>query len=270
MANLFIGFPVPRAKIADMITGAAPPLKHIENHRPPGSDPLVLPGDISSGQIVKWDGSKFVGIAEPSGGIASRYADNDIFLCTNFESLDGFTTSIQNSGEVNLEYRYLDIYTNTTVASWAYIAKQHAIQFPVTTWNKVHKFKAMVYFWSNPDNTGLIYIGMGRAHDGRHIGFLIEDGLFQGSVHNGTNQSKVTLEDWGSGSYAKTKNLEAIFTPGSKAEFYISGVKEGEITTNLPSGSTDSDFWFFYYTANSAEGKRNRSRISQFQFTQAE
>ncbi|GAH54174.1 unnamed protein product, partial [marine sediment metagenome] len=53
MANLFIGFPVPRAKIADMIEGAAPPLEHVVNHLPGGSDQLVLSTDIATNQIVK-------------------------------------------------------------------------------------------------------------------------------------------------------------------------------------------------------------------------
>lgn len=68
MANLFIGFPVPRAKIADMIVGSASPLNHVVNHLPPGSDPIVLPGDIESGEIVAWNGTKFVGVAAPGGG----------------------------------------------------------------------------------------------------------------------------------------------------------------------------------------------------------
>ena len=68
MANLFIGFPVPRAKIADMIEGSAPPLEHITNHLPPGSDPLVLPGDISDDQILQWNGTKFVGTAAAGNG----------------------------------------------------------------------------------------------------------------------------------------------------------------------------------------------------------
>lgn len=69
MGNFFLGFPVPRAKIAEMIEGAAPPLEHIVNHLPPGSDPLVLPGNISSGQIIKWNGNKFVGTDEPAGAV---------------------------------------------------------------------------------------------------------------------------------------------------------------------------------------------------------
>ena len=68
MGNLFIGFPVPRAKIADMIIGSAPPLEHIPNHRPNGSDPLVLPGDIDPGEFVGWNGTKFVGAAAGGNG----------------------------------------------------------------------------------------------------------------------------------------------------------------------------------------------------------
>lgn len=69
MANLFIGFPVPRAKIATMIEEAAPPLEHVFNHEPDGSDPIVLPGDISEDQILTWNGTKFVGMDAPAVGL---------------------------------------------------------------------------------------------------------------------------------------------------------------------------------------------------------
>lgn len=72
MGNLFIGFPVPRAKIATMIETAAPPLEHVENHLPDGSDPIVLPGDIEDDQNLTWNGTKFVGSDAPeAGGYAS-------------------------------------------------------------------------------------------------------------------------------------------------------------------------------------------------------
>ncbi|GAH85805.1 unnamed protein product, partial [marine sediment metagenome] len=38
MANLFIGFPVPRARIADMIEGSAPPTLHAPQHESGGTD----------------------------------------------------------------------------------------------------------------------------------------------------------------------------------------------------------------------------------------
>jgi len=47
MPNMFLGFPVPRAKIAEMIEGYAPPAVHASWHLPPGSDPLIAPGDIN-------------------------------------------------------------------------------------------------------------------------------------------------------------------------------------------------------------------------------
>ncbi len=68
MANLFIGFPVPRAKIATMIEEAAPPLNHVDNHLPDGTDPIVDPGDISDDQILTWNGTKFVGSDAPTAG----------------------------------------------------------------------------------------------------------------------------------------------------------------------------------------------------------
>jgi len=69
MANLFIGFPVPRAKIADMIEGSAPPLEHVSNHLPSGSDPIVLPGDIETDDNVQWNGTKFIGTAAAGNGV---------------------------------------------------------------------------------------------------------------------------------------------------------------------------------------------------------
>ncbi|GAH23253.1 unnamed protein product, partial [marine sediment metagenome] len=40
MGNLFIGFPVPRAKIAEMIEGSAPPIIHHDRHEAAGDDEI--------------------------------------------------------------------------------------------------------------------------------------------------------------------------------------------------------------------------------------
>ncbi len=66
MANLFIGFPVPRAKIATMIEEAAPPLIHGLQHQPDGEDPIVDPEGLSVGQILIYDGEKFVAFDAPA------------------------------------------------------------------------------------------------------------------------------------------------------------------------------------------------------------
>lgn len=269
MGNLFMGFPVPYAKIAGMIEGAAPPLEHIANHLPGGSDPLILPDDISSGQIIKWNGSKFIGADEAAGGIASRYADPHIYLCTNFESLDTFDPTTSGSGAITLDNSMLQLDTGDTQNSHAFIRKVHEIQFPYGTWNKARKFRAMVYLQSFTDNKGTFYISTGSTFTARHVAFLVEDGVLKGSVGNGSAETKLELEDWGAGAYGGTKKYEAIWTPGSKAEFYVAGIKLGEITTGLPSGTVDAARWITLYAKNFANAKVLRLRCSQFECTQA-
>lgn len=269
MGNFFLGFPVPRARIADMIIGAAPPLEHIANHLPGGSDPLVLPGDISTDQFVKWDGTKFIGVDEPGGGIASRYADPHIYLCTNFEALDSFDPTTYGTGAVTLDNTMVQLDTGSTQNSYAFIRKAHEIQFPYGTWDKARKFRAMVYLQSFTDEYGTFYITTGSTFTSRHFGFLVEDAVLKGSVGNGSAETKVELDDWGAGTYGGTKKYEAIWTPASKAEFYVNGVKLGEITTGLPSGTVDADRWLTLYAKNFAHSKVNRLRCSQFECTQA-
>lgn len=94
MGNLFIGFPVPRAKIATMIEEAAPPLEHVANHEPDGTDPIVLPGDISTDEVLQWNGTKFIGAAAGgNGGVPSPISINSCAFIpvsdTEDYSLDG-------------------------------------------------------------------------------------------------------------------------------------------------------------------------------------
>jgi hypothetical protein len=269
MGNLFMGFPVPRAKIAEMIEGTAPPTIHVINHLPDGSDPIVLPGDIETGQLLKWDGTKFIGVAEPGGGIATRFADPNIYLCTNFEALDTFDATVSGTGTVTLDNAFLKLDTGDTQNSYAFIRKLHDIQYPVGTWNKARAFRAIVALTSLTDNKGTFYISTGSTFTSRHMAFLVEDGVLQGSVGNGSSETKVELADWGAGPYAYVSKYEARFTPGSKAEFYIDGYKQGEITTGLPTGSVDAERWITLYAKNFANSKVNRLTCSQFEFTQA-
>lgn len=68
---------MPRAKIADMITGSAPPLNHVANHEPDGSDPIVLPGDIGSGQVIQWNGTKFIGFTTGAAAPIDHYFSHE-------------------------------------------------------------------------------------------------------------------------------------------------------------------------------------------------
>lgn len=248
-----------------MIEGAAPPLEHIANHLPGGSDPLILPADIDPDDIVRWNGSKFIGVATPAGGIASQYADPNLYYNTNFEHLDGFDVNSSAGASAELSDGFLALQTGATINHYAYVKKRNAIQYLLANWNNARKFKATVYLYAATNNVGFMYLGTGASFAGRHIMFLLEDGVLKGSVHNGSSETKVELDDWGAGAYAKTKDLEAIFTPSSKAEFYIGGYKIDEITTGLPSGITDADYLFYTYLKNTDGVNKLMLRINQFQ-----
>lgn len=269
MGNLFMGFPVPRAKIAEMIEGTAPPTIHVINHLPDGSDPIALPGDIAAGQLLKWDGTKFIGVAEPAGGIATRYADPNIFHATNFESLDGFEVYTSGGATVSIDHDFLWLQTGDTINHLARCRKAHAIRFPLATWNNARAFRCYAWLYTATNKYGVIFIGTGYGTTNRHVAFTVEDGMLKGSVHNGTSQITVDLEELAASTYGVTRHLEARFTPGVKAEFYIGGYKIDEIATGLPAGSTDAKWWFYSFLKNTDGTNDLWLRVSQFEFTQA-
>lgn len=105
MANLFIGFPVPRAKIALMIEGAAPPLEHIDNHLPGGSDPIVATSGITTDQMLKWDGEKFIGADPPAaGGVPSPITVNCAAFGPRDDTVDFDRRSINLNNRTSLTY----------------------------------------------------------------------------------------------------------------------------------------------------------------------
>lgn len=270
MGNMFLGFPVPRAKIALMIEGAAPPLEHKENHEPDGSDPLVLPGDISSDQIIKWNGTKFVGSAAPSGGLGNRYDDPNFFFTTRFPSLDGFNTWISAGGLLTFEEENLLINSSATPNSIAGLYKPIDFSLPALTWDKARKFKCNVRLISAVNKYGDLWLGMGRYDSNNRISFRVEDGVLKGFTRNASSETEVTLETLGTSSYDETRDLECVFTPGSKAEFYVDGILVDEITTTLPSGTSNAGCPVSLVALNYGEGKIIAMYISQFSSYQAE
>lgn len=270
MANMFLGFPVPRARIAEMIEGAAPPLQHKENHEPAGSDPLILPGDISAGQILGWNGTKFIGTSAPAGGLANRYDDPNFFFNTRFPSIDGFKIWHSGDGELDFTEEFLKINSTNTPNSSSGIYKRVDFSMPALTWDKVRKFKCNVKLKSYVNKYGEIWIGIGGQPDGNRIAFTVKDGVLKGFTSSSSVSSTVILETLGVSSYDEIRDLECVFTPGSKAEFYIDGSLIDEITTNLPSGTAGADCPINMFVQNLGEGKLILIYISQFSSYQAE
>lgn len=269
MGNFFLGFPVPRAKIAEMIEGFAPPLDHKDNHLPDGSDPLFPANGGASGKILRWTGSAFEWIAEPTGGITTRYADPNLFFYTNFDSLDGYAQATGGGGSITLDPDRVILDTSTSTTGYATLKKSITHALPATTWDKAFRFRTRIVVECDTDKLGDIYICRGSGPDNNFLGFMVQDGLLRGISEDGMGASAVALETWSEFSYHRERDLELIFTPGSKAEFYVDGSKLGELTTYLPSGTPESKSHMYLHISTGGNNKRILFYISQFQLYQA-
>jgi len=240
LPNLFLGFPVPRAKIASMIEGAAPPLEHASWHKPPGSDPIVLPADISSGQLVKWNGTKFIGVYEPSPGGKDPFTA--LIYHTLFDSIDGIWQEKTGSAQILLSGNGVVLDTQTTANSGAKLRKLPYYLIHTPTWSKQRKLKTKARVIHS--GTGSITCIIMTGEHIEWIGFGFSFGLttLDGVTYNGSgNMTSRTLETLPSAPYDVTRTLEAIFYPGVKIDFYVDGVLKNTATTNLPTGTTRAD-----------------------------
>ena len=268
MANMFLGFPVPRAKIAEMIEGAAPPLKHIENHRPPGSDPLVLPGDIETDQLIKWDGSKFIGIAEPSGGIATPYDDHGFYFKTFFPTLDNLKQSTNNDAAITHTPENITLNTGAVSTSYALIRLLNDYQIPVLTFDRILKLRTRIYCNSFSDASGDNYLIIGGGASWKHLGFAIWNGYIQSTVHNGSSRRQVHLKSVSTGGAFHDLLLELVFYPGESCKFYINGVLEGTETQTLPSGAFYNTWFITIGSQNVSTTNNLELQISQIEIYQ--
>lgn len=263
MPNLFLGFPVSRAKIADMISGAAPPLAHVANHRPPGSDPLVLPADITAGQVVGWDGTKFVGVAG-GAGIASAYESPGVYYNPSFDSGDGIPNNMSAGSTVDYGTGYLALDVPGVANEYARIYKEFTNYPSTLSWSKAAKFSAHVLMAALTTDKGDFFITIGGRDTERHVGFCIIDGILYGSVGNGAAQTKTAALSDMSGFSFNFASLLAIDFTSVRCKFYLDNVEVAELTTGLPTGTIYAKILFNLYASN--RDQANNLNVNLYQY----
>ena len=166
---------------------------------------------------------------------ADAYNNNSIFFHTFFESVDGFTTL-----RVTSLGGYLNFITGGLIGESSYLYKSINYSIgPQITFDKNIRFKTKVSFVHNSlqtINVGIGILELSSPWVSRHVGIQVLDNAFYGTVGNGTTETTISLATAIPGTETNYL-LEAVFTTGSKAEFYIDNVKKGEITTGLPTGT---------------------------------
>jgi hypothetical protein len=265
VANLFLGFPVSRAKIAEMIEGSAPPIAHAPWHKPDGQDPLVLPADITAGQAVGWDGTKYKGYS--AGGAGGPDLLTNFFFQTFFESLDGFVQYLRYTGAITL-YDYAAFFsTGTTINSRARLYKRCSVPTPGLTWNKKRELVVRASLTQSAAGCLSCRLWTGYDYNKYGFGFLIEANYVMGECAGGTGPSQVVLEEIPAGAYTWSKYLRAVLTPTSKVEFYIDGVKKGELTSNLPTGLSET-YYLLWITLENLTAANEQAYVSMWKLFQ--
>lgn len=269
MSNFFVGFPVPYAKIAGMIESAAPPLAHISNHIPGGSDPFVA--SMADGQILVWNtaAGAFVAATPSAGGGLGAYANTDLFYHSFIETLDGLEQYTSDNGAITLDEQGMMLDSSATSGGYMRIYKYLRFATVPLSWAKVRKIKCRARLRALTNNLGIIEFKTGLSGNQLGFGFRIVDGVIKGFCYNGAESITGVLLNFESGPFDETKTLEAVFTPTERVEFYVNDIKLGQVTTNLPTGADGDYVAICALVDNDNNAKRIFFQTSEFKFYQA-
>lgn len=248
MGNSFIGFPVPRAKIADMIAGAAPPLIHHTDHETGGDDEVDCTGLAGAG-----------GITLPL---------DDLYFHTFFENIDGYTQSNYGGGGVTLSTENISVACAGGNGDRGQIYKAVAKKYVPLTWAKDREFRVQAGFYAATNSTQKLQIGTGHLWTGYGFGFKIQDGLLKAYSKGSGGTYEETIEDLGASGYDIGRKLRARLTAGTKVEFWVDGVLVKTDTTCYPTGTTYADRIFQATANNPVAGNSGEVWFSEFQVRQ--
>lgn len=242
MANLFIGFPVPRAKIADMIEGAAPPLEHHANHEAGGADEM--------------DVTDLVG----AGGAAGVF--RGLWLVDYNADATAWHKAYTGDGALTRSYDVLKLKTNDNQASKGTIYRKVTQSIPTLTWAKKRHLIFQAYLDCDQTSTAEMHIITGYHATGPYIGFQVVGGKLYGVNRNTGSITQTELLTFPQTWIGVDIWLEAILFPGDKVEFWIDGSLEQTSTTNLPEGTAKAE-----YSAELIVDNAGQSQNVQMEFT---
>jgi len=230
MGNLFIGFPVPRAKIADMISGAAPPLIHHEDHEKDGDDEMDCTDLVGAG-----------GGGELFRGIWLDDWDADATI---------WRKAYTGTAELGRSYETLSLKTNDDGDATGTIYRKTAQSIPTLTWANKRHFLFQCYLDCDSDSIPLMRFCTGNRASTRYFGFDIVAGALRGVNRGGGDSTEIEIKTFAGGFIGEDILLEAILFPGVKIEYWVNGVLEQTSSTNLPTGTTNANYMLYLQVDN--------------------
>ena len=248
MGNSFIGFPVPKAKIADMITGSAPPIIHHVDHETGGDDEVDCTGLVGAG-----------GVAFPIRGL---WIDDYSTDHTRW------TQTFVGSGSLTRNSDRLDLATNYTNPSSALIRRRLRQPIPTLTWDLKRHLVFQAYIDCDDTPTTTIHILTGFPGASNYMGFEVSGGKLRGINGNSGGQSSVEILTFPQAFIGADIVLEAIHFPAEKVEFWVDGILEQTVTTNLPTGTGQADYVGYLKVDNNSTANNVEIEFSHIQLYQ--
>jgi hypothetical protein len=248
MPNTCYSISLPKSSIVDMITIENPPSDHHDKHELSGSDEVDCTGLTGA------------------GGVGLPFSD--FFLETLWESLDGWAASSGSGGEAFTSGNHVYIASGNTSGGWAEIEKNVDYPFPSLSWDKARSFACSLLMQSNSSHSCNIKLGIGGiVSTGQHIGFIMASGILS-AVWQGSSSHSHQIEDVSGSSFAITRKLSAVHTPGVNIKFYKDDVLVHTTTTDLPSGTSKASKVLEWLIDNASTAEFKYSRMSRYQFYQ--
>lgn len=248
MANLFIGFPVPRAKIADMIEGAAPPLDHKTQHEKTGSDEMNVTGLVGAG-----------GAAFPL---------RHFWLDDYFPDHARVTTSFTGSGQLDRSGSRVTLSTQNTNPSTARAYLRLRETIPTLTWEKTRNMILYAYLDMDERDTAILSILFGWLTTGNAMGFQVHGGKLWAMCKNSGGQTDIEITNYGSGWGDDELWLEVILFPGEKVEFWVNGALNCTSITDIPAGTNQEQYMWLLFVDNNSSTNNVSIQITNIQIYQ--
>lgn len=216
-------------------------------------------GTVSDQEFLKNEGGNLTGASPPTFALDDLARENALYLVTNFRSLDGFVQTTSGAASINIlpGAVRLDVDPDPDFANL-----RDRLDYPsaTATWDKDHTFST-AFFKEGASSQPTVTVGMGEWSDTTEEGFAFE--RRGGDLYGKTSGAETQLIS----GVSNEVQLRAEFTAGSKVEYYVDGTKEGEVTSGLPTGTTEADTLFSFFVVGGPDFS-SKTFISEFKGVQ--
>lgn len=184
-----------------------------------------------------------------------KFKFNQFKIESFFESIDSWETAVFGTGSITEGLASLVLKTGVTINSWVRVSAAAWSEGDATKYLKDPRFIIIAKVMANTDQE--IYLVAG-SWDLDGFGFYIEDGtvyalhLKDGSEYKTDISGGIDVTEW--------HRYKAVYTSGSKIEFYIDDVLKATHDSNLPEDGLDSadELNFMSYRIKNTAGANKR------------